>query len=173
MSSAVPVPVSNALQSSVGRFCFYRKLASMFPPPSTDHGLISSNIKEGGNIDVQSRNAFTYQVSSVSGGTVTLSGDMITPSSIVAFTFEVTALTIGARWTGVCTNSSLKCQHFSTNQSATSARWVGMSRCFIDIIDTGGRGKQWEETTKHGQWVNDWCLAPAPYQLGPWRDPWC
>ena len=117
--------MSNALQCNVGRFCFYRKLASMFPPPSTDHGLISSNIKEGGNIDVQSRDAFTYQVSSVSGGTVTLSGDMITPSSIVAFTFEVTALTIGARCTGVCTNSSLKCQHFSTNQSATSEKISG------------------------------------------------
>ena len=110
--SQCAVPVSSA-QCSVGRFCFYRKLARMFPPPSTDHGLISSNIKEGGNIDVQNRNAFTYQVSSVSRGTVTLSSDVITPSSIVTFTFEVTALTIGARWTGVGTNSSLKCQHFS------------------------------------------------------------
>lgn len=46
---------------------------------------------------------------------MTLSGDMITPSSIVAFTFEVTALTIGARWTGVCTNSSLPSRGASTS----------------------------------------------------------
>ena len=53
----------------------------------------------------------THQVSGVSRGAVTLSCDVIAPSSVVAFTLEVTLLAIGARGAGVCTNSSLKCQY--------------------------------------------------------------
>lgn len=61
-----------SVQCSVGRFCFYRKLASMFPSPSTDHGLISSIIKEGGNIDAVQRNDYSPGLRCIQGDSDTL-----------------------------------------------------------------------------------------------------
>ena len=65
----------------------------------------------------------THQVSSVARGAVTLACDVITPRPIVTLALEVTLLTIGAGWAGVCTDSSLKCRK-GYNESATFSLMV-------------------------------------------------
>ena len=66
----------------------------------------------------------THQVSSVARGAVTLACDVITPRPIVTLALEVTLLTIGAGWAGVCTDSSLKCRNLGYNESATFSLMV-------------------------------------------------